>query len=214
GGRGVLLSGVAGVERGEVVILGAGFVGFNAAKIAVGLGAEVTVLDTRVDKLRYLEDMFGTGVKTLISNAHNIEGCLKKSDLLIGAVHIPGARTPKIVTRGMLSMMKKGSVIVDVSVDQGGCVETIVPTTHANPIYVFEGIIHYGVANMPGAVPRTSTFALTNATLPYVLALARLGFKGAIGADASLKKGVNIHNGSVTHPTVAEALGKEYQPLA
>ncbi len=214
GGRGVLLSGVAGVERGDVLILGAGIVGQNAAKIAVGLGAEVTVLDTRVEKLRHMEDLFGPSVKTLISNAHNIEERLKRCDLLIGAVHIPGARTPKLVTREMLPMMKKGSVIVDVSVDQGGCIETIVPTTHASPTYEFEGIVHYGVANMPGAVPRTSTFALTNATLPYVLSIARLGLKGAIEADVSLKKGVNIHNGAVTHPAVATALGKDYRALA
>ncbi len=212
GGEGVLLSGVPGVRRGTVAIIGAGVVGVNAAKIAVGLGAEVILLDTRVERFRYLDDIFGNTINTVISNSYNIEGALKKADLTIGAVHIPGARTPKLVTRAMLSVMKKGSVIVDVSVDQGGCVETIRPTTHSEPAYVVDGVVHYGVANMPGAVPRTSTFALTNATLPYLLALANKGLKDAV-TDAALKKGVNIHKGRVTHKRAAEAVGRPYEEL-
>lgn len=210
GGRGVLLSGVPGVERGNIVILGAGVVGVNAAKIAVGLGAEVTLVDKRLERLRFIDDIFGARIKTLFSNSYNIEKSLKNAHLLIGAVHIPGARTPKLVTRPMLSLMKKGAVIVDVSVDQGGCVETIRPTTHSDPVYGVEGILHYGVANMPGAVPRTSTFALTNATLPYILKLASLGITEATRQDPALKNALNIHNGKVTHPQVAEALGKPF----
>lgn len=213
GGKGVLLSGVPGVERGRIMIIGSGIVGVNAAKIALGLGAEVTMLDTRVERFRYLDDIFGSRIQTVISNTYNIELKLRESDLLIGAVHIPGARTPQLVTRSMVPMMKKGSVIVDVSVDQGGCIETIHPTTHSNPIYEVDGIIHYGVANMPGAVPRTSTYALTNATAPYALMLAKLGFEGAINRCVPLRKGVHIHKGKVTHPNVAESLGKEYSPL-
>lgn len=214
GGEGVLLGGVPGVERGEITIIGAGVVGVNAAKIALGLGAEVTILDTRVERFRYLDDVFGGRLNTIISNSYNIERALTRSDLLIGAVHIPGARTPRLVTRGMLGSMKKGSVIVDVSVDQGGCIETIKATTHSNPTYDVGGIIHYGVANMPGAVPRTSTFALTNATLPYILLLAERGLKEAALSNPSLKRGVNIHRGLVTHPRVADAVGKEYSPLS
>lgn len=213
GGRGVLLSGVPGVERGVVAILGGGIVGLNAAKIAVGLNAEVLLLDNRLERLRYLDDVFGGRIKTLASNAYNVESALRRCELLIGAVHIPGARTAKLITRDMLKLMKKGSVIVDVSVDQGGCVETIRPTTHTNPVFEVDGIVHYGVSNMPGAVPRTSTFALTNATTPYIIKLARSGFKGAIEADPSLKRGVNIHNSHVTHKTVAEALNRDYRPL-
>ncbi len=213
GGEGVLLSGVPGVKRGTITILGAGVVGLNAAKIAVGLGAEVILLDTRVERLRRIDEVFGSTVNTVISNSYNIEAALKKADLTVGAVHLPGARTPKLVTRRMLSVMKKGSVIVDVSVDQGGCVETIRPTTHSEPTYVVDGVVHYGVANMPGAVPRTSTFALTNATLPYLLALANKGLMGAI-EDPALKKGVNIHKGRVTHRRAAEAVGRPYEELA
>lgn len=214
GGRGVLLSGVPGVERGAIAILGAGNVGMNAAKIAAGLGAEVTILDTKLEKFRYIDDIFGSYVKTLSSNSYNIEKAIKSCDLLIGATHIPGARTPRLVTRGMLSLMKKGSVIVDVSVDQGGCVETIRPTTHSMPTYEVDGVIHYGVANMPGAVPRTSTFALTNATLPYILKLANLGVKEAVTTDPELGKGVNLHKGRITHQKVAEAFGKEFCRLS
>lgn len=213
GGRGVLLSGVPGVEAGAITIAGAGVVGVNAAKIAVGLGARVTVLDTRAERLRYLDDLFGSRVQTLFSNSHNIEKCLKDCDLFIGAVHIPGARTPKLVRREMLSLMKKGSVMVDVSIDQGGCIETMRPTTHSDPVFEVDGILHYGVANMPGAVPRTSTFALTNATLPYFLKLANAGLKEAVNTDSALKRGVNIFNGSVVHKNVAESLGHELESL-
>ncbi len=213
GGRGVLLSGVPGVESGVVAIAGAGTVGVNAAKIAVGLGAETIVLDTRVERLRHIDDIFGARVKTLVSNAGNLETALERCDLFIGGVHIPGARTPKLVTHAMLKTMKRGSVIVDVSVDQGGCVETIRPTTHTDPVYEVEGVVHYGVANMPGAVPRTSTFALTNAALPYLLSLAGLGVEGAARADGSLKKGINIYRGDVIHPCVADSLGARPVPL-
>lgn len=213
GGEGVLLSGVPGVKRGTVAIIGAGVVGVNAARIAVGLGAEVILLDTRVERFRYLDDVFGNTINTVISNSYNIEAALKKADLTVGAVHIPGGRTPKLVTRPMLSIMKKGAVIVDVSVDQGGCVETIRPTTHSEPTYVVDGVVHYGVANMPGAVPRTSTFALTNATLPYLLKLANMGLKDAV-SDPALKRGVNIHGGRVTHRRAAEAVGRPYEELS
>ncbi|MBI5643311.1 MAG: alanine dehydrogenase [Deltaproteobacteria bacterium] len=213
GGRGTLLSGVPGVERGKVAILGGGLVGINASRVAIGLGADTMLLDTRIERLRYLEDISGGGVRTLFSNACNIEFALKNADILIGAVHIPGARTPKLVTTGMLKMMKKGSVIVDVSVDQGGCIESIRPTTHSDPIYEVDGIIHYGVANMPGAVPRTATFALTNATLPYVMSIARHGFRAAAESDQAIKRGLNINNGRVVHPGVAEALGRKYVPI-
>jgi len=207
GGEGVLLGGVPGVERGNVTVIGAGTVGTNAARAALGLGADVTVLDTRVDRFRYLDEVYGGRINTLVSNAHNIEESLEECDLLIGAVHIAGARTPRVVTREMLKLMKKGSVIVDVSVDQGGCIETTRPTTHSNPVYEVEGIIHYCVANMPGAVPRTSTFALTNATVPYILKLASMGFKGAIEKDGAMMKAVNIHNGAITNERLAASLG-------
>lgn len=208
GGEGVLLSCVPGVKRGRIVIIGGGVVGVNAARIAAGFEADVTLLDTRVDRLRHLDDIFGSRINTLISNSYNIEEAVKRADLLVGAVHIPGARTPKLVTRPMLSIMKKGAVIVDVSVDQGGCVETIRPTTHSDPTYLVDGVVHYGVANMPGAVPRTSTFALTNATLPYLLELANRGLKDAVASNPSLKGGLNIHKGRVTHKRVAEAVSR------
>ncbi|MFZ3072356.1 MAG: alanine dehydrogenase [Thermodesulfobacteriota bacterium] len=213
GGRGVLLGGVPGVERGSVVILGAGTVGINAAKVAVGLGAEVTVIDVNTERFRHLDDIFGSRVKTLMSNAYNIERAVVGADLLIGATHIPGAKTPRLVSKALVSRMKKGSVIVDVAVDQGGCVETIRPTTHSEPTYEEDGVIHYGVANMPGAVPRTSTFALTNATLPYVLKLANLGFKKAVEGDSALFNGVNAHKGVLCNKNVSEALGMEYKGL-
>ena len=213
GGEGVLLGGVPGVESGSVVILGGGVVGFNAAKVAVGLGADVTILDTDLERFRHIEDVFGRRTRTLFSNSYNIEKAVSGCDCLIGAVHIPGARTPRLVTRAMVSKMKKGSVIVDVSVDQGGSVETIRPTTHSNPTYEIDGVIHYGVSNMPGVVPRTSTFALTNVTMPYVSRLASMGFKEAVERDPSLYKGVNIHKGSITHPSVADALERPYKAL-
>lgn len=214
GGKGALLGGVPGVERGHVVIIGAGSVGINAAKVAFGLGARVTIINTSVQKLRYLDDIFSGHINTLVSNSYNIEKAVVDCDLLVGAVHFPGARTIKLVTREMVSKMKKGSVIVDVSVDQGGCVETIRPTTHSEPTYEVDGVVHYGVSNMPGAVPRTSTFALTNVTLPYVLGIAELGLKKAVQEDPALGRGVNIHMSRVTHPMVADALGKEYSPLS
>lgn len=213
-GQGLLLSGVPGVPCGVVTILGAGMVGANAARIAVGLGAEVTVLDANIGRLRHLEGIFGARIKTLYSNSYNIEQAVKTADLLIGAAHVPGARTPKLVTREMVASMKKGSVIVDVSVDQGGCVETIKPTTHSNPVYEVSGVLHYGVANMPGAVPRTSTFALTNVTLPYLLKIATLGLKDAANSDPALKKGINVHQGMVTHRAVAIATNNDWRPLA
>lgn len=210
GGRGVLLSGAPGVEAGSVVILGGGVVGVNAARIAVGLGARVTILDTNAAKLRYIDDLFGSRVQTLYSNSHNIEESISQCDLLVGAVHIPGLRTPRLVKRDMLGLMKKGSVIVDVSVDQGGCIETIRPTTHSDPVYEVDGVIHYGVANMPGAVPRTSTFALTNATLPYLLMLANLGTKRAAETSIPLKKALNIIDAKVVNRNVADSLGRPY----
>lgn len=213
GGRGVLLSGVPGVEAGRVVIAGAGTVGVNAAKIAIGLGARVTILDTRVERLRELDDLFGPRIQTLFSNSYNLGASLKECDLFIGAVHIPGARTPKLVTRDMIRTMRKGSVIVDVAIDQGGCIETIRPTTHSEPVYEVDGVIHYGVANMPGAVPRTATFALTNATLPFVLELAKKGIKGLVSSDSPLRRGLNIIGGKVVHRSVAEAIGRPYEPL-
>lgn len=213
GGRGVLLGGVPGVEPGVVVILGAGIVGRNAAKMAIGMGAEVWILDTNLDTLRYCDDIWGSRIKTLMSNKLNIEKALQRADLLIGGVLIPGAKAPHLVTRPMLSLMKEGSVIVDVSVDQGGCVETTHPTTHKDPTYVIDGIVHYGVANMPGAVSRTSTFALTNATLPFGVDLANLGVAEAVRRTAGLRPGVNVYLGKVTNDPVAQALGYRCESL-
>lgn len=213
GGRGVLLGGIPGVLPAKVVIIGGGVVGTNAAKVAVGMGAMVTIIDKNLDQLRYLDDIFGSQIRTLVSNAYNIWQAIENADLVIGAVLIPGAAAPKLITRAMLSSMHKGAVIVDVAVDQGGCVETSHPTTHSNPTFVVDDVVHYCVANMPGAVPRTSTFALTNATLPYALKLATLGLKSAIQSDAGLKLGVNTYQGYVTHPAVAASQGREYVPI-
>lgn len=213
GGRGVLLGGVPGVEPGVVVIIGAGIVGRNAAKMAIGLGAEVWLLDVNLDTLRMCDDIWGSRIKTLFSNHLNIEKALRRADLLVGAVLIPGAKAPHLVTRDMLSVMKEGAVIVDVAVDQGGCIETTHPTTHADPTYVIDGIVHYGVANMPGAVARTSTFALTNATLKYLLRLADLGVEEAVRTTPGLRPGVNVYKGAVTYAAVAEALDLPYTPL-
>jgi alanine dehydrogenase len=204
GGRGVLLGGVPGVRAGEVVILGGGVVGINAAKIALGLGARVTVLDINHSRLQYLDDVFGGRVQTLASNPGNIAEVIAKADLLIGAVLIPGAKAPHLVTREMLATMKPGSVIVDVAVDQGGCVETIRPTTHDEPIYLVDGIVHYGVANMPGAVPNTSTIALSNQTLPYAMELADKGLMALCDSPA-LRMGLNTHAGQLTYQAVGEA---------
>jgi alanine dehydrogenase len=210
GGRGVLLGGVPGVEPARVVIMGAGTVGLNAAKIAHGMGAEVTVLDLNVDRLDYVEDIFHGTIRTLVSNRHVVEGAIREADLLVGAVLVPGARAPKIVSRKMVSTMKKGSVIVDVSIDQGGCIETSRPTSHTDPVYAVNGVIHYCVTNMPGAVPRTSTFALTNVTLPYVLKVANKGVEAAMKADPALMKGLNTYLGRLTSRPVAQALKLKY----
>ncbi len=207
GGSGILLGGVPGVAPGEVVIVGGGVVGINAAKIAAGLGAHVVILDVSLDRLRYLDDVLPANVDTAFSNRHNILDAISRADLVIGAVLVPGAKAPHLVRRVDLARMKPGSVIVDVAVDQGGCVETIKPTTHEDPTYVVDGILHYGVANMPGAVPRTSTLALTNATLPYGITLAKLGWKAACRADSALRLGLNVVAGKVVYPGVAEAIG-------
>ncbi|MFA5843413.1 MAG: alanine dehydrogenase [Coriobacteriia bacterium] len=213
GGRGVLVGGVPGVLPANVVVLGAGVVGINATYMAVGMGAHVTVMDVNLDRLRYIDDLWGNRVRTLYSNRHNVEEAVYAADLVIGAVLLPGAKTPWLVTKDMLPRMKPGSVVVDVSVDQGGCIETTHATTHADPTYFVDGVLHYGVANMPGAVPNTSTMALTNATLGYGLAIANKGWERAVGEDAALAKGVNVLDGKVTYKPVADAHGMTYTPL-
>lgn len=213
GGRGVLLGGVPGVAPGRVTIIGGGVVGINAAKIAVGFGASVIIIDRGLERLRYLDDIFGSRIRTLASNPYTIAESVAASDLVVGAVLVPGAAAPKLVTREMLRDMPRGSVIVDVAVDQGGCIETTKPTTHSQPTYYVENVLHYGVTNMPGAVPRTSTFALTNATLPLALKLARYGLVDAIKRDAHLKNGVNTYKGKVTYEAVALDQGLEYAPI-
>ncbi|MEK7700605.1 MAG: alanine dehydrogenase, partial [candidate division NC10 bacterium] len=213
GGRGILLAGVPGVPRGNVVVVGAGTAGLNAARAAVGLGADVSILDVNLDRLRHVDDLFGGQVVTLMSNSFNLEQVIRRADLLIGAVLVAGARAPRLVTRDMVATMKDGAVIVDISVDQGGCVETIHPTTLLDPVYVVSGVVHYGVANMPALVPRTSTFALTNATLPYALELAAKDAVGAARGNPALARGVNIWRGRTVHPAVAEALGEPPTPL-
>jgi alanine dehydrogenase len=207
GGSGVLLGGVPGVPPAEVVIIGGGVVGINAAKMAAGMGARVTILDISLERLRYLDDVLPANVTTLYSNRHNILDAIRRADLVVGAVLLPGAKAPHLVKREDLKTMKPGSVIVDVAVDQGGCVETIKPTTHENPTYFVDGILHYAVANMPGGVPRTSTLALTNATLSFGLRLARDGWKKACRDDAPLRLGLNVVEGKVVYPGVAEAFG-------
>ncbi|HEU5163268.1 MAG TPA: alanine dehydrogenase [Thermoanaerobaculia bacterium] len=214
GGRGVLLGGVPGVLPADVAIIGGGIVGINAAKMAVGLGARVTILDTNVDRLRYLDDVFNGRISTLASNKAHIHEAVRRADILVGGVLIPGASAPKLVTREMIRDMKKGSVIVDVAIDQGGCVETAHATTHADPIYVVDDVIHYCVANMPGAVPRTSTIALTNATLPFTRKIAGMGFDAAVRESADLAAGVNVYKGKITYKGVAESQNKEYVELA
>jgi alanine dehydrogenase len=213
GGRGILVGGVPGVPAARVVIIGGGVVGTNSAKIAVGMGAQVTIIDNNLDRLRELDDIFLSKVSTLASSAYMIHDAISQADLIIGAVLIPGAAAPKLVTRAMLKDVPKGAVIVDVAVDQGGCIETTHPTTHSNPTYYVEDVLHYCVANMPGAVPRTSTFALTNATLPYTLKLANKGFVDAINSDPGLKEGVNTYAGKLTYEAVAVAQGLDYTPL-
>ena len=210
GGKGILLGGVPGVEPAKVTILGGGVVGTNAAFIAAGLGANVFILDVNLDRLRYLDEIMPKNVRTIYSNQLNIREHLRQTDLLIGAVLIPGAVAPKLVTRKMLKLMRPGSVIIDVAVDQGGCIETCKPTTHEDPIYVVDDIIHYCVANMPGAVPYTSTTALTNATNPYIQKLANEGIQTALQNDAALLHGLNMINGHVTHNAVAEAFDLNY----
>src|SRR5919202_578041 len=213
GGRGILLGGVPGVPAARVVIIGGGVVGTNAAKIAVGMGAQVTIVDKSLDRLRELDDIFLSKISTLASSAYAIHGAIAEADLIIGAVLVPGAAAPKLVTREMLRDVPNGACIVDVAVDQGGCIETTRPTTHSNPTFYEEGVLHYCVANMPGAVPRTSTFALTNATLPYVLKLANKGFVDAVRSDPGLKEGVNTYAGKLTYEAVAVAQHLDYTPL-
>lgn len=213
GGRGILLSGVPGVPRGNVVILGGGTAGLNAAKVAVGLGADVSVLDVSLERLRHLDDLFRGQVVTLASNSFNVTQVVQRADLLIGAVLVAGARAPVLVGKDMVERMKPGAVIVDIAVDQGGCVATIHPTTLLEPVYQVSDVVHYGVANMPALVPRTSTFALTNATLPYVRELAGRGAAAAVAADPALARGVNVWRGKIVHPGVAEALKEPPTPL-
>lgn len=213
GGSGVLLGGVPGVKPARVVILGGGSVGINAARMAIGLGAEVTILDVSAPRLRYLDEIFNSRAKTLMSNKYNIAEETANADLVIGAVLIPGGRTPSLITEKMIKNMKNGSVIVDVAIDQGGCVETTYPTTYDNPVFNKHGVIHYSVSNMPGAVARTSTFALTNATLPFILELANKGYKKAIKKNYPLTKGVNTLQGKLTCQAVAESFNMEYSPL-
>ncbi len=207
GGRGVLLSGVAGVRPGKVVILGAGIAGSSACQAAVGIGARVTILDVNPTRLRYVHDILGGHVTTVMSNPANIEEEVLNADLVVGTVLIPGARAPKLLSRALFRSMRPGSAFVDVSIDQGGCAESSRPTSHRDPIYVEEGVVHYCVTNMPGAVPNTATYALTNTTLSYVLALADQGFAAAVAADPALRRGVNVADGGVWHPAVAAAFG-------
>ena len=215
GGRGILLAGVSGVASGQVVIIGGGVVGTNAAKIALGMRARVTIIDLSIERLRYLDDIFGGKVCTVMSNSYNIAQWTKQADLLIGAVLVPGAKTPQLVTEDMVKSMKKGSVIVDVAIDQGGSIATCDHvTTHSDPTFVKHGVIHYSVANIPGAVSRTSTLALTNATLPYALKIAGKGWKAACQEDCGLAKGLNTIDGNLTNKNVAEALGLEYVDYA
>jgi alanine dehydrogenase len=213
GGRGKLLGGVPGVRPADVSILGAGVVGTNAAQIALGMGAHVILMDINAERIRYLDQVLHGRLTTLRANPINVAEAVRKADLLIGAVLVRGGRAPCLVTRAMVKSMKPGSVIVDVAVDQGGCVETTRPSTHSDPIHVVDGVLHYGVSNMPGAVPRTSTYALSNATLPYVMQLADQGIVNALRSDPALAKGVNVYQGKVTYEAVAEALGLVYTPL-
>jgi alanine dehydrogenase len=213
GGRGILLGGVPGVAPAKVTIIGGGIVGINAAKIALGMGAETTIIDINLNRLRELDDIFNGHVRTLASNSYNIARSTSEADLVIGGVLIPGAAAPKLVTREMVSHMKRGAVIVDVAIDQGGCIETAKPTTHSNPAYTVDGVVHYCVTNMPGAVPHTSTLALTNATFPYVLKIANHGAKAAIKSDPGIREGVNTFEGHLTYSAVAESQRKPWKPV-
>lgn len=214
GGRGVLLGGVPGVPPAKVLILGGGIVGTQSAKMAAGLGADVTILDINLSRLRYLADVMPPNVRTMFSNEYNIRELIQTHDLIVGAVLIPGAKAPNLITRDMLKDMRTGTVLVDVAVDQGGCIETCKPTTHDDPIYVIDDVVHYCVANMPGAVPYTSTVALTNATLPYAIRLADHGWKAACKADPALKLGLNVVNGKVVYKGVSEAFDLNYTPVS
>ena len=214
GGKGILLPGVSGVRRGRITIIGAGIVGFNACVVAVGFGADVTIIDSNPLRLSYVRDVVQGHVTTLMSNAANIESAVREADLVIGAVLIPGAKTPRLITRKLLRQMEPGSALIDVSVDQGGCAETSRPTAHHDPRYVEEGVVHYCVSNMPGAVPQTSTYALTNATLAYGLEIADKGWRQAAAENPALANGVNLAEGKLTHPAVAAALGMECAPLS
>ena len=213
GGKGLLLGGVPGVKRGRVSIIGGGVVGINSAKMAIGLGANVTILDVNPARLAYLDDIFGNNVTTLMSNPENIASSVRESDLVVGAVLITGAKAPRLVTREMVKSMEPDSVIVDVAIDQGGCIETIRATTHDDPIYKEENILHYGVTNIPGDVPKTSTYALTNVTIKYALELANKGFSRALEESEPLRKGLNTHNGKCTHKVVAEACNLPFAPF-
>jgi alanine dehydrogenase len=213
GGSGTLLAGIPGVPGAEVVVIGGGVVGTNAAQIALGMGANVVIVDRSLERLRQLDTMLHGRVNTLASNAENVAAAVQRADLVVGAVLLPGAKAPKIVSEEMVAAMKPGSVIVDVAIDQGGCIATARPTTHSDPTYVTDGVVHYCVTNMPGAVPRTSTIGLSNATLPYGLVLADHGLYGAVSRDPELARGVNVIKGTVTHPGVAEALGMDCTPL-
>jgi len=213
-GRGILLGGVPGVRPAKVMILGGGVVGTNAAKMAAGMGADVTILDNNLARLRYLDDIMPANVNTFMSNEYNIRELLSTHDLIIGAVLIPGAKAPHLITRDMLKEMRPGTVVVDVAVDQGGCIETCKPTTHENPTYIIDDVVHYCVANMPGAVPYTSTLALTNATLPYAIQIANKGWKQACADSEELKKGLNVVKGKVVYKGVAEAFNLEYTNVA
>ncbi len=213
-GRGILLGGVPGVKPARVLILGAGIVGTNAAKIAAGMGADVTIVDVNLQRLRYLDDVMPKNVHTMASNEYSIREMVKDHDLIVGAVLIPGAKAPRLITRDMIRLMRAGTVLVDVAVDQGGCIETCTPTTHENPTFVIDDVLHYCVANMPGAVPYTSTLALTNATLPYAVRLANYGWKQACRDNADLQLGLNIIEGQVVYKAVAEAFDLEYKPVS
>jgi len=213
GGHGVLLGGVPGVEPATVVIIGGGVVGINAAKMACGLGARVYILDMNLDRLRYLSDVMPSNCIPLMSSPATLRKLVKEADVVIGAVLVPGAKAPKLITCDMLKSMKKGAVLVDVAIDQGGCFETSKPTTHSDPIYTVDGVVHYCVANMPGAVAKTSTLALTNATLPYAVEIANKGWKRAMEENSEIRLGANVVKGKITYKAVAEAFGLEYTPI-
>lgn len=214
GGRGILLGGIPGVAPANVAIIGGGVVGHNAARMAVGLGAHVTIIDRNLDRLRQLDDIYNSGVVTLASNVFTVREALRQADLVVGAVLIPGASAPKVIRRDMISIMKRGAVMVDVAIDQGGCAETSRATTHTDPVYFVDGVLHYCVSNMPAAVPHTSTFGLNNATLPYLLQLASKGLERACEDSPALREGVNTYEGNITYPAVAESQGRQWKELA